>query len=156
MDFRKCAVGGTFEFLHKGHRALLMKAFEIADKVLIGITSDEFAKFTRETVEPYEQRIQRLTVFLIRNNFLERCEVIKINDAIKPAMKPDLQAIVVSPETFPVAEEINQERTNLGQRTLKVIQIPFVLADDGEPISSTRIKAEEIDAEGRIVPKAET
>ncbi|MEM2081946.1 MAG: adenylyltransferase/cytidyltransferase family protein, partial [Candidatus Bathyarchaeia archaeon] len=35
--FRKVAVGGTFDELHKGHKALLMKAFEIGTRVLIGL-----------------------------------------------------------------------------------------------------------------------
>jgi pantetheine-phosphate adenylyltransferase len=46
--FKVAAVGGTFDELHKGHRALLMKAFEVGEKVLIGLCLDEFVKSMRK------------------------------------------------------------------------------------------------------------
>ncbi|TRO46069.1 phosphopantetheine adenylyltransferase, partial [Candidatus Bathyarchaeota archaeon] len=42
--FRKVAVGGTFDELHKGHRVLLVKAFEVGENVLIGLCTDDFVK----------------------------------------------------------------------------------------------------------------
>ncbi|GAG01837.1 unnamed protein product, partial [marine sediment metagenome] len=35
----------------------------------------------------------------------------------------------------------------------EIIQIPFVLAKDGIPISSTRIKNKEVDSEGTIIER---
>ena len=42
--FSLIAMGGTFDIVHKGHLTLLTHAFEISDKVIIGLTSDEFAE----------------------------------------------------------------------------------------------------------------
>jgi pantetheine-phosphate adenylyltransferase len=58
---------------------------------------------------------------------------------------------VVSDETRPGALEINETRKKNGLKTLEIISIPLVLADDQKPISSTRIKKGEIDKEGRIL-----
>ena len=41
--FSLVATGGTFDEIHVGHVALLAKAFEIGKKVIIGVSSEEFA-----------------------------------------------------------------------------------------------------------------
>ena len=43
MEFELVALGGTFDIIHVGHIALLEKGFSISKKVIIGLTSDEFA-----------------------------------------------------------------------------------------------------------------
>jgi pantetheine-phosphate adenylyltransferase len=63
------------------------------------------------------------------------------------------EAIVVSRETEPVAREINAIRRNRGFRELDIITIDMVNADDGIPISSTRIRRGEIDPMGHIIKR---
>ena len=58
----KVCVGGTFNYLHKGHRDLISKAFEIAGKdgsVLIGLTSEEMAKY-KEKIKSDHKRVTSL------------------------------------------------------------------------------------------------
>ena len=43
MQYGVIALGGTFDIIHIGHIALLKKGFSISEKVIIGLTSDEFA-----------------------------------------------------------------------------------------------------------------
>ena len=60
--FRTAGVGGTFDELHKGHRALLMKAFEVADHVMIGLSSDKFIKKMDKPhkTAAYDERLNEL------------------------------------------------------------------------------------------------
>jgi len=44
MHYSHAVLGGTFDRIHKGHEALLLHAFSIADRVTIGVTSDEFVQ----------------------------------------------------------------------------------------------------------------
>lgn len=39
MRFKVVGVGGTFDEFHKGHRALLKKAFEVSERVIIGLAT---------------------------------------------------------------------------------------------------------------------
>jgi len=67
--FQLVALGGTFDILHKGHLALLRTAFSISSKVIIGLTSDEFAtKKGKNLLHNYSQRFQSLEL-IIKNNF---------------------------------------------------------------------------------------
>ena len=62
-----------------------------------------------------------------------------------------LDAIVVSHETEANALKINEVRYDNGLNLLDIIIIDWVLADDGIPISSTRIRKGEIDKTGRFL-----
>jgi len=152
--FARAACGGTFDMLHKGHKTLLRKAFQISEKVLIGLTTDEFVKKLRKShpVAPYEERLKELKEFLKSEGLLERAEIIPLSDPYGPIVWDGLvDAIVVSQETAPRAEEINKIRQKRGLKPLKIIAIDMVLARDRRPISTTRIRAGEIDREGRIL-----
>jgi len=146
----RVCVGGTFDPLHRGHRALLEKAFEFGDYVLIGLTSDEMIKKMKiMKTRKYQIRKKELKDYLERKKF-KNFDVVKISDRHGPSINGDFDAIVVSPETEKIALEINRIRVKNGKKGLKIYAIPFVLADDKKIISSSRIKKGEIDIEGRI------
>ena len=52
------AMAGTFDALHRGHRKLLKQAFTIGRKVMIGVTTDEFARSLHKPhkFDPYPER----------------------------------------------------------------------------------------------------
>ncbi|MGQ9641119.1 MAG: phosphopantetheine adenylyltransferase [Candidatus Bathycorpusculaceae bacterium] len=154
--FKVAAVGGTFDELHKGHRALLMKAFEVGEKVLIGLCSDEFVKNMRKPHEtaPYEQRLEELKAFLRSQGFLERAEIVQLNDPYGVTLsKGCIGALVVSRETEKTATKINEERARRKLPLLEIIAIDMVPSENHAPISTTRIRKGEIDREGHLIKK---
>ena len=149
----RIAVGGTFDPLHEGHKALLTKASELSrgGELLVGLTSDEMVSNKFHDVADYHQRFEDVLGF-IRSQGIEPV-IVRLYDPYGPTIKEDFDSIVVSPETHPVALKINTIRREKGLRPLKIVRVDCILADDGLPISSTRIKRGEIDASGRVLVK---
>ncbi|MCS7119902.1 MAG: phosphopantetheine adenylyltransferase [Nitrososphaerota archaeon] len=152
--FRLVGVGGTFDELHKGHLALLNKAFEVGESVWIGLVTDDFAKrlLKNHEIAPYSERLEELTRYLEGMGFGGRFKVTPIDDPYGPAaISGELEAIVVSQETEPMAHRINEARKSYGLAPLEVVVINMVPAENHIPISSTRIRLGEIDREGRLL-----
>lgn len=149
----KVCIGGTFNFLHKGHKSLIKKAFEVAGKngsVLIGVTSGKLIE-KKQDVQPFEKRKRIIERFLSEEGIKKKVSIIPIYDIYGPSVKEDFDAIIVSPATKNTAQEINKIRNKLNKKSLKIIEIPFVLAKDNKPISSTRIRKKEINEQGNIL-----
>ena len=152
--FRKVAVGGTFDELHKGHRSLLVKAFEIGVKVLIGLCTEEFVKKMGKphVTSSYEMRLKELQAFLKKSNLCDKAEIIPLNDPYgKTLTDKCIEALVVSEETEKIAVKINQKRSEKNLPLLKIVTISMVPAENCKPISTTRIRQGEIDREGHLL-----
>ena len=152
--FEAVAVGGTFDELHKGHRVLLMKAFEVGERVLIGLSSDEFARELRKPhkVASYEERLFALGRFLKVHGVSDRAEIVTLCEPYGVTLsKGCVEAIVVSRETEPIANKINEKRRAKGLQPLEIIVIEMVPAENHAPISTTRIRQREIDREGLLL-----
>ena len=156
LKHKTVATGGTFDHIHKGHVALLTKSFEVGERVVIGVTSDAFAK--KEGKSPnqvYGERVAALES-LINKLFPGRDhQITKLEDYFGPGIaSPEIEAIVVSRETarrVPIANALRQSK---GFPPLEVVVVDYVLADDSKPISSTRIRRGEIDPQGRVLKGA--
>lgn len=150
------ALGGTFDPVHDGHRALFERAFELGD-VVVGLTSDELAPETRSEardIRPFEERRADLEAELAE--YAEQYDrSFEVRTLIEPtgiaAEEPDLEYLVVSPETASAGEVINDIRREQGLDPLEIEVVDHVLADDGDIISSTRIIRGEIDEHGALV-----
>jgi len=149
--FRKVVVGGTFDRLHLGHKALLRRAFEVGKYVYIGLTSDEMIrdKPYAERILPYGLRLRDLLKFMEVNGY-QNYRIMKIHNAVGFAgeMK-SLEAIVVSEETYKGALIVNRVREERGLKPLEIVTIPLVKSSLGPKISSTLIRAGLIDPFGR-------
>ena len=63
LKFSLIAMGGTFDIIHQGHITLLSTGFEISDKVIIGLTSDEIIQLNNDFGPAVlEKEVQALVV----------------------------------------------------------------------------------------------
>ena len=90
-------------------------------------------------------------MYLLDQNKIRRTIFIPIRNKYGLTLKENYDAIIVSPETKKVAEEINHLRKQKGLKQMKIILVPYILAEDGKPITSTRIIKNEIDENGKVL-----
>ena len=146
-------VAGTFGPLHKGHHQLLAKAFDVGEKVLVALTTEVMLKRkeAKAQIASYEERKRDLEEFLNSKGYQGRYEIIPLDDPFGVAITlAEQEGIVTSEETVSGAEKINEIRKERGLKPLKIFPIKLVPAEDGNPISSTRIRKNEIDTTGNI------
>ncbi len=154
--YKKVAVGGTFDELHRGHKALLDKAFQIGEKVVIGLSSDEFVSKMGKPhkTASYNERLKDLQAFLTEQGLAAKAEIVPLNDPYGLTISGDgLEALVVSKETEKIAQKINAVREKAGLPPLKIATVNMVPAENSMPISTTRIRSGEIDRDGHLLTK---
>jgi inosine/xanthosine triphosphatase len=147
---RSVVVGGTFNAMHRGHRTLLDRAFSEGDRVFIAVTSDRFVAGHKGSALPYEVRASAVRKHVDGKD--KPFIILPLEDVYGDApTSREFQAIVVSPESLSNAERINQLRVEHDLPPLDIVKIPYVLARDFRPISSSRIDKAEIDGEGMLL-----
>mgnify|MGYP002629186802 CR=1 FL=1 len=152
--FSLVAMGGTFDIIHRGHLTLLANAFEISNKVIIGLTSDEFVKKKgKKPVHKYDERLRNLLLIIFKEFPNMIFEISQLDNDFGPAvLEKEVQALVVSDETKNQGNILNKLRTERNLSPVEIIVVPMTLAKDGKRISTTRIKNSEIDSDGNLLP----
>lgn len=162
MKYKVVTIGGTFAYLHKGHRKILRQAFAVGEKVVVGVTSDSFMK-RPAFHEGFVERRREVERFLKQERLMERAKIVKIEDMFGPLKENfqfspppadnfqfPIQAMVVSKQTWENADKINRWRNERGLTELDIVEVEMELAEDGIPISSRRILSGEINGEGVV------
>lgn len=152
--YKLIALGGTFSRLHYGHLMLLLTGVRCGEKVVIGVTTDKFAKSLGKLYEvpPYEIRARKLMEELTKRGWADKCLIMPLEDPYGVTIeRSEIEALVTSPYTYFRGVEINKIRQERGMNSLDIIVCPLVVAEDGKPISSTRIFLGEITETGCIV-----
>jgi pantetheine-phosphate adenylyltransferase len=149
------AAGGTFDEIHIGHIALLSKAFEVGNNVIIGVSSDEFAAKTKgknKVNHNYDQRVLNLKAIIQKKLGSVSYEISKLDNEYGPIVTSGkVEALIASTETARKGDKINEIRSKNGLPPIATISVDLIRAEDGTPISSTRIRKGEIDPYGKTL-----
>jgi pantetheine-phosphate adenylyltransferase len=145
MDYlySHATVAGTFDHFHAGHRALIDEVFRQAEHVSVGVAVSELSqhKLFSTSIEPMDLRLQTIEDYLKIQNYIDRATIFDLKTVEGIALQdPTLDAIFVTPDTVANAEKINYQRTTSGMTAMEAITVPMAVSDDGQPISSTRIR----------------
>ena len=155
--YKLVVCGGTFDHFHRGHEAFLNYALSLSEKIIVGLTSDEYLKNSKfrvqnsEFIESFEIRKLSLLSFLQKEEVLDRVEIEPIDDIFIPKVWEDLpiEAIVVSRNTVWGAEKINSKRKEQRKYPLEIETVPLIKNDNNEYISSSRIRSGETNRDGK-------
>lgn len=146
--------GGTFDLLHKGHKKFIEGILNQSKKIVLGLTSDSYTRSFKKgnKIGKFEVRKRELKRFLDSIGAGNRVKILEINDIYGPLLVKSFspQAIFVTSQTEKTAIKINERRKVMKLSKLEIIVLPMELAEDGELISSTRIRNGEINKEGRL------
>jgi pantetheine-phosphate adenylyltransferase len=147
------ALGGTFDAFHLGHKRIIDAAFELGDRVLLGLTTERMLRANpkNHVTSSYATRRDELVAYLRDREFLSRAEVLPIDNSYGPTLRDEaVEALIVSSNTAPRAAEINRLRVAKGLKPLDIVVTETVLAANGLPISTSRIRQETIDRNGQL------
>jgi len=154
VKYKMVATGGTFDEIHLGHIALLSRAFEVGTHVMIGVSSDNFAKAKGKIIHSYDERVRNLRRTIHTNFENVRFQIVKLNTTYGSAViSEDVEALIVSTERAAIGYEINGLRVSKGLSPLSIIIVDMIKAEDGDRISSSRIRTGEIDFHGKLLNK---
>jgi len=142
-------VGGSWDMFHSGHRYILSTAVERSEHLDLGVTSDKMLteKIGSKEHDSFEERADNIRKFL-RSHGKEDFNIIEINDIYGNAVENG-DRLLVSPEKRKNAQKINEKRREGAREPLDIDVIDKLEAEDGELISCSRIRAGEIDLNGK-------
>ncbi|MEO2208486.1 MAG: adenylyltransferase/cytidyltransferase family protein, partial [Candidatus Poseidoniia archaeon] len=141
-------LGGTFDCFHAGHLALVERGLVECEVLEIWLTSDALAQLKDARTFSWNERASDL-LDSIGKAAAQRVSLHTLEDEDGPAPIHEVAtAILCTLDTRAGCARINSMRAANDLPNLAVIEVEHVFAADGEPISSSRIRAGEIDREG--------
>jgi pantetheine-phosphate adenylyltransferase len=149
--YNQVAIGGTFDIIHRGHIELLKESFKVGHFVVIGVTSDGFVEsiLKKKIKNHYYIRVQNIKKTIEKEIGSNNYQITKLDDHFGPVMNSNnIDCLVVSNETEEKGKTINSLRTKLGLPLINIVSVKMILAEDGLPISSSRIRSNVIDVNG--------
>ncbi len=149
--YRHAGIGGTFDHFHTGHELLIKTAFQKADYVSIGITTDAMTKEKEfvNSIQSYHEREQQVASYVNKLNASARANIFPLTDKYGTAITDQtIDTIIVSAETRATALRINEIRISIGMSPCQIFTIPFVKGSNRRIVRSCEIRRGKIDRIG--------
>jgi pantetheine-phosphate adenylyltransferase len=158
----KIIVGGTFDQLHDGHKALLNKAIELATlykgKLIITISDGLLPMTKSHRVSKYDDRVRQVIQYINSKKYIGHYQIFPLCNIFPDDVKiykeldtTESATIIVSEETYIGALEIRRIFKELHMCNLTIVVIPMIMASDGDKISSTRVREGKINLQGKVL-----
>ncbi len=140
-------LGGTFDHLHSGHKKLILATASECNHLQIHVVSDNMVKSKNASIQPFQLRLSNLENFIKEERVNASCFVLE--DRFGPAISmKECSVIGCTNETVSTCNEINSIREQRGLEPLKIIIVEHVLDEEGEILSSSRIRSGLVDQSG--------
>lgn len=150
MRLHHVVCGGTFDHLHKGHEQLLLECFRGGVNVTIGITDGAMVRHKRYIYSLQSYAVRRKAVLQFAAFHKKTVKIVKLHDIFGPTIKKnDIEGLFITKDTMQGAKLINDKRHELGMKPLLTYVVPLVNDENGEIISSERIREGLITRTGR-------
>ena len=149
-QFEKVVLGGTFDFLHNGHKRLLTMATMICSQELtIGVTAD--AMLTKKSfaseMQPLKIRMDGVARFIRSLKPSLKLHIVQIDDPFGPSITDAaIDAIACSEETLKGCEKVNSIRL---ERGLPPLTIVLTKRGQAHTLSSTFIRKRRFENNGK-------
>ncbi|MFZ2206959.1 MAG: pantetheine-phosphate adenylyltransferase [Microgenomates group bacterium] len=150
MEFNHVICGGTFDHLHDGHKKLLRSCFEGGKNITIGITSGAMVRHKSFfcSIQSYAIRRRNILNFAVQNK--KKVKIVKLHDIFGPTIKKNtFDALFITKDTEKGAEMIQKRRKEIGMKPLSIKTVSLVYDENGEKISSERVRQGIITREGK-------
>ena len=142
-------LGGTFDRLHDGHRALILGTSLECDHLQIHVTSDSMITDKDPLIQDIDTRLKQLQEMLIQESINASLHV--LHDKYGPAVSLEKCSVIgCTEETLSSCEEINKIRMKGGLSPLRIVKIGHILDEGGQILSSSRIRSGIVDQNGKF------
>ena len=142
-------VGGTFEFFHIGHQKLIDSCLSNCDILEIWVLSDKIARQKDSRISSWKERCELIKQELSHEQY-SRITFHELLDDFGIAISHEkADKIFCTTETLSTCQLINKKRIENGLIPLSIIIVQHALSEDGEIISSSRIRNGEINRDGK-------
>lgn len=150
MKLKHVVCGGTFDHFHSGHEKLLLSCFRGGEQVTIGITDGAMVRHKRYHYSLQSYEVRRDAVLRFAALHKKTVKTVKLHDIFGPTIKKnDFEALFVTKDTVEGGKKINEMRVKLDMKPLLIYIVPLVKDENGDKISSERIRQGVIDRSGR-------